>query len=67
MPLFKQKQSSDEEDDGGLKMLDHFVTLSGENESDAYAKLKQLLAPFILRRRKVDVLSQLLPPKVITF
>ena len=69
MPLFKRAHTSDEEDDGGRKMLDHFVTLSEEktsssSERDAYTKLKQLLAPFVLRRRKVNVLSQMLPPKV---
>lgn len=69
MPLFKRTQSSDDDDDGGRKMLDHFVTMSGRkaspgSETEAYGKLKQLLAPFVLRRRKVNVLSQMLPPKV---
>lgn len=68
MPLFKRQNNSDEEDDGGKKMLEHFVTLSKEAqnsaESTAFTKLKQLLAPFVLRRRKITVLSQLLPPKV---
>lgn len=72
----------DDEDngnDGGAHMLDYFVTLESadtkrqlngviENPSEhAYQKLKQLFAPFVLRRRKVDVLGQLIPPKVSLF
>jgi len=82
MPLFtRQQQSVDDfeessKNDGGEKMLEHFVTLEKadvkkngimENPSEhAYRKLKQLLAPFILRRRKSVVLSQLMPPKTRT-
>lgn len=74
MPLFKNgsKSSWDDEDgkknDGGASMLEHFVSLEaeGDNKSDdtAYKKLKHLFAPFVLRRRKEDVLSQSMPPKV---
>ena len=71
MPLFKKRKSGfDDEggDDGGASMLEHFVHLEGKgNEASdhelAYRKLKQLFAPFVLRRRKKDVLSQILPPK----
>ena len=67
MPLFKHSRT-EEDDDGGQKMLDHFVTLQQANQQDSqsangYKKLKQLLAPFVLRRRKVEVLAQMLPPK----
>jgi SWI/SNF-related matrix-associated actin-dependent regulator of chromatin subfamily A containing DEAD/H box 1 len=58
-------------------MLKHFVeahrvnsgSKNGSNSGDddgyaaAYKKLKQLFSPFVLRRRKVDVLSQIMPPK----
>lgn len=45
-------------------MLEHFVSLEGGADSvEAYRKLKQLFAPFVLRRKKEDVL-QLLPPKI---
>ncbi|CAB9509350.1 CHD3-type chromatin-remodeling factor [Seminavis robusta] len=72
MPLFSQKTGEfDEHDsDGGLSMLQHFVNLQegngGNKESTnefAYRKLNQLFAPFVLRRRKKDVLSQIIPPK----
>ena len=74
MPLFKKPkrksyQSDEDADDGGAKMLEHFVSINGEDgegEDDGalgYQKLKTLLAPFILRRRKDMVLSQILPPK----
>ena len=44
-------------------MLEHFVSMEGGADSaEAYRKLKQLFAPFVLRRKKEDVL-QLLPPK----
>jgi SWI/SNF-related matrix-associated actin-dependent regulator 1 of chromatin subfamily A len=69
MPLFSQK-SKDEFDtsnghDGGESMLQHFVSMQGTGTDDvaAYKKLKQLFSPFVLRRRKQDVLSQIMPPK----
>jgi hypothetical protein len=52
-------------------MLQHFVSLESSNVSTgddaneaAYRNLKQLFAPFVLRRKKIDVLSQIMPPKV---
>jgi SWI/SNF-related matrix-associated actin-dependent regulator of chromatin subfamily A containing DEAD/H box 1 len=69
MPLFSRK-SSDEFDesqghDGGESMLQYFVSMqkAESNDVEAYKKLKQLFSPFVLRRRKDDVLSQILPPK----
>lgn len=49
-------------------MLQHFVSLEsgGTGKSDyqaAFRKLKKLFSPFVLRRRKDDVLSQIMPPK----
>lgn len=72
MPLFSRKSSRNawddrDRNDGGDRMLRHFVSLErGDDRSDeaAYTKLKQLFAPFVLRRRKEDALQQLLPPKV---
>jgi SWI/SNF-related matrix-associated actin-dependent regulator 1 of chromatin subfamily A len=71
MPLFSSRKhkSYEEKDgnDGGESMLQHFVKLEkGEASTDesAYTKLKQLFAPFVLRRKKEDVLGQLIPPKV---
>lgn len=78
MPLFSRSKGGnkfdcDEEskNDGGASMLQHFVSLESSNietEDDAneaaYGNLKQLLAPFVLRRRKIDVLNQIMPPKV---
>jgi SWI/SNF-related matrix-associated actin-dependent regulator 1 of chromatin subfamily A len=70
MPLFKPTGAEwDDEDtkknDGGARMLEYFVSLEGgKSDEEAYRKLKQLFAPFVLRRRKEDVLSQALPPKV---
>jgi SWI/SNF-related matrix-associated actin-dependent regulator 1 of chromatin subfamily A len=75
MPLFDRKtksskrkrgydNDSDDENDGGERMLEYFVQLEGGSDDDkAYRKLKQLFAPFVLRRKKEDVLSQILPPK----
>lgn len=77
MPLFTKEASGfDDENgnDGGARMLDHFVRaeLLKDDKSildkkitqeQAYAKLKQLLAPFVLRRSKNDVLHQWLPSK----
>ena len=69
MPLFSRK-SCDEFDetqghDGGESMLQYFVSIqkAGTNDEEAYKKLKQLFSPFVLRRRKHDVLNQILPPK----
>ena len=79
MPLFSRNSSGfdseETKNDGGAHMLQHFVLLeqskngqtgktAGVCDEDAYLKLKQLLAPFVLRRRKSDVLSQIMPPKV---
>lgn len=68
MPLFSSSRAqSYEEKDGGESMLRHFVELEKKETStdeSAYRKLKQLFAPFVLRRLKVDVLSQLVPPKI---
>ena len=54
-------------DDGGQSMLQHFVSLEKKgvkvDDATAYQKLKQLFAPFVLRRRKQQVLHQLMPPK----
>ena len=71
MPLFSRKSQdlSDDGDknDGGSGMLQHFVELDskgrGTNDAQSYKKLKELFAPFVLRRRKQDVLSQIMPPK----
>lgn len=72
MPLFSRKSSGYYDDDdsknnGGEHMLEHFVSLEGQkglaDEAAAYRKLKQLFAPFVLRRKKADVLSQIMPPK----
>lgn len=73
MPLFDSKTKSskgfDSDDekggDGGERMLEHFVHLEAAEGGDAaaYRKLKQLFAPFVLRRKKSDVLSQIMPPK----
>ena len=75
MPLFSREASSFEEDDnndGGARMLEYFVRLEATNkkknssvsQEEAYRKLKQLLAPFVLRRCKQEVLGQWLPPKM---
>jgi SWI/SNF-related matrix-associated actin-dependent regulator of chromatin subfamily A containing DEAD/H box 1 len=70
MPLFSRRGSKIDDDDtnqdGGEGMLQHFVSLEkGETDDHtAYTKLKQLFSPFVLRRRKEDVLSQILPPKI---
>lgn len=72
MPLFAegaQSEFGDEKESrahAGQKMLRYFVEMEGGDVKDdnaAYRKLKQLFAPFVLRRRKEDVLSQILPPK----
>jgi SWI/SNF-related matrix-associated actin-dependent regulator 1 of chromatin subfamily A len=73
MPLF-QTRGDDVANDGGVKLLEQ-ITKSSRNgkkklngfiteEDRVYGDLKQLLAPFILRRRKVDVIRQALPPKI---
>ncbi len=77
MPLFTREVSGFDDEagnDGGARMLEYFVRMEllKENKSgaskqvtqdQAYTKLKQLLAPFVLRRCKDDVLPQWLPPK----
>jgi len=76
MPLFDTKAKSSKRkgeydddgdgNDGGERMLEYFVHLEGGgagSDETAYRKLKQLFAPFVLRRKKDDVLSQIMPPK----
>ena len=68
MPLFSRGGGPmDDDANAGERMLQHFVdektVEQGGNEERAYKKLKQLFAPFVLRRKKDDVISQLLPPK----
>lgn len=66
MPLFSKAGSPFEETDNYTEqMLKHFVDEKAEqgDEEMAYKKLKQLFAPFVLRRRKDDVIAQMLPKK----
>jgi SWI/SNF-related matrix-associated actin-dependent regulator 1 of chromatin subfamily A len=71
MPLFSRghKDSLDDDDNNksvGDRMLQHFVDENMQQNGDeqiAYKKLKHLFAPFVLRRKKCDVIAQLLPPK----
>jgi SWI/SNF-related matrix-associated actin-dependent regulator 1 of chromatin subfamily A len=69
MPLFSRgtKSFDDEGNESvGDRMLQHFVDEKRQEEGDeelAYKKLKQLFAPFVLRRKKADVLHQIIPPK----
>ena len=74
MPLFSSASGkpwdNEHGNDGGERMLHYFVSMEGgknasvSSEEAAYSKLKQLFAPFVLRRRKEDVMNQILPPKV---
>lgn len=74
MPLFSKGSSEmglyEDEDNSNIsvgdRMLQHFVDAKKRESGDeqtAYSKLKQLFAPFVLRRKKQDVIAQLLPPK----
>mmetsp|Transcript_27842 Transcript_27842/g.31267 ORF Transcript_27842/g.31267 Transcript_27842/m.31267 type:complete len:1081 (-) Transcript_27842:1872-5114(-) len=66
MPLFSSAGAAfDEQDNYIEQMLKHFVDDKVEDgdEQVAYRKLKQLFAPFVLRRKKEDVIAQLLPKK----
>jgi SWI/SNF-related matrix-associated actin-dependent regulator 1 of chromatin subfamily A len=70
MPLFSRssKNFDDEKGNYSEQMLKHFVDEKSDHaderdEQEAYRKLKQLFAPFVLRRKKNDVIAQLLPPK----
>jgi SWI/SNF-related matrix-associated actin-dependent regulator 1 of chromatin subfamily A len=75
MPLFSKRAAAfeDAENDGGAAMLEYFVSVQEVEKSksndgrggdaQAYRKLKQLLAPFCLRRRKDECLSQIMPGK----
>lgn len=72
MPLFGRDESFLDEDGSGAaavgeRMLQHFVEHEKieehGDEQMAYKKLKHLFAPFVLRRKKSDVIAQLLPPK----
>jgi len=72
---FTSNDSFGDKDSSAQGLLDFFVQefnkeqeaheKSNKKDADnrAYDKLKQLLGPFVLRRCKLDVLSQLLPPK----
>ncbi len=75
MPLFTRQATNFEDgntNDGGERMLEHFVRIEALNgdgknnanisQEEAYQKLKQLFAPFVLRRSKDD-LGRVLPPK----
>jgi len=64
MPFFSRKNYDImcEDNEDGCDMIQYFVQ-NGKNEIEAYRKLKQLFAPFVLRRKKEDVLK-ILPPKV---
>jgi len=78
MPLFSRSKGGgidygdETKNDGGESMLQHFVSLESSDLSRddaneaAYKKLKQLFAPFVLRRRKADALKQLMPEKTRT-
>mmetsp|Transcript_4548 Transcript_4548/g.6555 ORF Transcript_4548/g.6555 Transcript_4548/m.6555 type:complete len:808 (+) Transcript_4548:927-3350(+) len=71
MPLFGRQGSSnfdDSENEQNVeeRMLHYFVEhekIEGGDDQQAYQKLKRLFAPFVLRRKKIDVISQMLPPK----
>ena len=66
MPLFSKAGSPFEDTENYTEqMLKHFVDEKADHgdEQTAYKKLKQLFAPFVLRRRKADVIAQLLPKK----
>ncbi|GMI00115.1 hypothetical protein TrVE_jg570 [Triparma verrucosa] len=72
MPFFKKPKGGGWDDekevsnDGGARMLSYFVELSkggGDAKKDAYEKLKNLMAPFVLRRKKEVALKQMLPSK----
>jgi SWI/SNF-related matrix-associated actin-dependent regulator 1 of chromatin subfamily A len=75
MPVFADAGSrgSAESDDNSkdCAMIEYFRSLEsnakgGKSNTDSTSmiqQLKQLLAPFILRRKKDDVMSQLIPPK----
>lgn len=75
MPLFSKRAAAfeDAENDGGAAMLEYFVSVQEGEKSksndgrggdvQAYRKLKQLLAPFCLRRRKDECLKQIMPEK----
>ena len=77
--LFKKKRKQghddgNDADDGGAGMLTHFIRDMKHGtegfkpdrqttDATAYRDLRKLMAPFILRRKKANVLSQILPPK----
>lgn len=66
MPLFSRPGMFGEKESIVDELLEHFVDEKkdgGLDNDTAYKKLKQVFAPFVLRRKKEDVLSQLLPPK----
>lgn len=77
MPLLSRKgggtleYDGDTKTDGGASLLENFASLEapGVSKDDdnnmAYKMLKQLFAPFVLRRRKADALKQL--PKKVCF
>jgi len=72
MPLFSRAKAADSFDEesrditASEEMLKHFVDQQSEGSGDdaaAYRKLKHLFAPFVLRRKKAEVLAQLIPAK----
>jgi SWI/SNF-related matrix-associated actin-dependent regulator of chromatin subfamily A containing DEAD/H box 1 len=68
MPLFSRPGSQEFGEETSIvdDLLEHFVEddQGGERDkSEVYKKLKQVFAPFVLRRKKDDVLTQMLPPK----
>lgn len=75
MPLFSDagSKNSDDINDNSkdCAMIEYFRSLESKANTDKnnatcttmIQQLKQLLAPFILRRKKDDVMSQLIPPK----
>ena len=72
MPLFSRAGSDFDDQnksDGTENMLQYFVNLESGGQGGkkdyqtAFRKLKKLFSPFVLRRRKDDVLSQIIPPK----
>jgi SNF2 family DNA or RNA helicase len=75
MPIFAEAGSSsgwDDNDSKDSRMIEYFRRLestskgskSKSENTPMIKQLKQLLAPFILRRKKDDVMNQMLPPKM---